>query len=72
MQVERKGLRRNLTKLRGGTAELRVETDRWVGMKHKDRICAQCSSGEVEDVGHFLLRRSSMVRERERYLRSEW
>ena len=66
VQVERKGLRHILKKLRSGTAELRVETGRRVGMKHEDRTYAQCNSGEVEDVEHFLLRCGSVVRERER------
>ena len=45
--------------------ELRVETGKWVGMKWEDRICAQCNSGEVEDVEHFLLRCSCVDNERE-------
>ena len=28
-----------LAKLRGGTAELRVETGRWNGLKKEERIC---------------------------------
>ena len=56
VQVERKGLRCILSKLRDGTVELWVEISRWVEMKWEDRICAQCNSGEVEDVEHFLLR----------------
>ena len=38
-----------LTKLRGGTAELRVETSRWSGLQREERICKQCALGEVED-----------------------
>ena len=30
--------------------ELRVETDRWIGMKQEDRICTQSCLREVEDV----------------------
>ena len=71
VQVERKGLRRILSKLRGGTAELWVETGRWVGVKQEERICAQCNSGEVKDVEHFLLRCSCVDSERERCLLSE-
>ena len=52
--------------IRGGTVELRIETGRWVGMKQKERICAQCSTGEVEDVGHFLLRCMQQCGYRER------
>ena len=66
VQVERKGLRWILTKLSGGTMELRVETGRWVGMKQEERICAQRCSAEVEDVEHFSLKCSSVDRRRER------
>ena len=45
-----------LTKLRGGTAELRVETGRWSGLQREERICKQCALGEVEDEVHFVLR----------------
>ena len=40
-----------------------MEAGRWVGMKQEGRICAQCSSGEVENVEHFVLRWGSVVRE---------
>ena len=33
--ISRKGLRSVLMKLRGGTAELRVEAGRWVGLRRK-------------------------------------
>ena len=65
VQVGEKGLRRILAKLRGGTAELRVESGRWVGLKREERICSQCGSGEVEDVEHFLLRCGGLEGERE-------
>ena len=42
VQVARKGLRQIVAKLRGGSAELRVETGRWIGLEIKDRICGQC------------------------------
>ena len=64
VQVGRKSLRRILAKLRGGTAELRVESGRWVGLSREDRSCTQCGSGEVEDVEHFLLRCNRMASER--------
>ena len=51
--------------LRGGTAELRVETGRWIGLKREGRICGQCGLREVENVEHFVLRCSGLVRERE-------
>ena len=46
---------RMMAKLRGGTVELGIETGRWQGLRRKDRVCKECSSGEVEDVGHFVL-----------------
>ena len=65
LQIERKGLRRILSKLRGDTAGLRLETSRWMGIKQEDRICVQCNSGEVEDLELFLLRCSCVDSERE-------
>ena len=65
VQVEKKGLRCILSIQKGGTAELQVETGRWVGMKQQDRVCAQCTSGEVQKMEHFLLRCSSVESERE-------
>ena len=58
-------MRRVLTKLRGGTAELQVEMGRWRGLRREDRKCAECGSGEVEDVKHFLMRCEAWDRERE-------
>ena len=37
VQVARRKLRRIMAKLKGGTAELRVETGRWLGLKREDR-----------------------------------
>ena len=52
-------------KLRGGTAELRIETGRWwVRVRRDERICTMCDSGEVEDVDHFLLHCTGLVEER--------
>ena len=45
-----------MLKLRGGTAAFQVETGRWQGVKREDRVCQECSSSEVEDVTHWLLR----------------
>ena len=58
-------MRRVLTKLRGGTAELQVEMGRWRGLSREDRNCAECGSGEVEDVKHLLMRCEAWDRERE-------
>ena len=43
-----KNCRRMMVKLRGGMAELRIETGRWRGLKREERICKNCRSGEVE------------------------
>ena len=54
--VRWKKMRRVLTKLRGGTAELQVEMGRWRGLRREDKKCAECGSEELEDVKHFLMR----------------
>ena len=53
--VRRKKIRRVLTQLSGGIADLQVEVGRWRGLKREERKCAECDSGEVEDVKHFLM-----------------
>ena len=63
VQLARKELRQVMAKLRGGTAELRVETGRWIGQEREDRICAQCGLREVENVEQFVLRCDGLVRE---------
>ena len=64
LEVGRK-IRRILTKLRWGAAELQVEMGRWRGLKREERKCTECDSGEVEDVKHFLMRCNAWNRERE-------
>ena len=64
VDVGSKRIRRMLAKLRGGTAELRVETGRWNGLKKEERICKQCTMGEVENEEHFLLRCEGYAEER--------
>ena len=54
VEIECKMQRRMMVKLRGGTAELRVETGRWCGLSRGERLCKNCDSGEVEDVKHFV------------------
>ena len=56
MMVRGKTRRIRLVKLRGGAAELVVETRRWRGLRREERICKNCRGGEVEDVGHLLTR----------------
>ena len=38
--------------------------ERWRGLRREDRECAECGSGEVEDVKHFLMRCEAWDRER--------
>ena len=64
MEAERRS-KLGMAKLRGGTAELRVETGRWIGLEREDRICGQCGLREVENVEHFVLRCDGLVREKE-------
>ena len=45
-----------MMKLRGGTAAFQIEVRRWKGVARKERVCKECSSGEVEDVCHWMLR----------------
>ena len=48
-QIESKEVRRMVTKLRGGTAQLRIETGRWKGEGREERKCKECSGQEVEE-----------------------
>ena len=51
-------------KLRGGTAELTIETGRWFGLSRDEGICINSNAGEVEDVGSLLLACTYMVEEK--------
>ena len=53
-------------KLRGGTAELGVETGRRHSVRREERICKDCRGGEVEDVGHLVMRCTFVEEEREK------
>ena len=64
-QIESKEVRRMVTKLRGGTAQLRIETGRWKGECREERKCKECSGQEVEDAKHFLLKCARWQDERE-------
>ena len=50
-----------MTRLRGGTNELRIETGRYPNTNRdrrldiEQRVCLLCMSGEVEDEKHFVL-----------------
>ncbi len=54
-----------LSQLRYGILPLRVETGRFGGEKHCDRICTLCNSGSVEDEIHFLFHCSLYDTQRE-------
>ena len=56
-------------KLRRGTAELRIETGRWSGLRRDERICKMCDKGEVEDAEHFFLHCNCMAEERKEVVR---
>ena len=64
-QIESKEVRRMVTKLRGGTAQLRIETGRWKEEGREERKCKECSGQEVEDAKHFLLKCARWQDERE-------
>ena len=57
--LKSKDERRMMLKLRGGTAAFQIEMGRWHGVKREERVCKECDSGEVEDVGHWLLQCSA-------------
>ena len=42
VEVDCKRQRRMLMKLRGGTAESRIETGRWCALRRDERICKMC------------------------------
>ena len=56
-------------KLRDETAELRIETGRWCGLRRDEQICKMCDEGEVEDVEHFLLHCNGLAEERKEIVR---
>ena len=66
MMVKCKRRRRRLVKLRGGMAELEVETGRWRDVRREERICKNCRGGKVEDVGHLVMRCTYVEEEREK------
>jgi hypothetical protein len=44
-----------MTKMRGGTNMLRIETGRWANEAVEERKCRVCQTGQVEDEKHFIL-----------------
>ena len=61
VEIDYKRQRRMLMKLRGGTAELRIETGRWCGLRKDKRIY---KTREMEDAEHCLLHCNGMAEER--------
>ena len=60
----RRKIRKILTKLREGTAELQVEIGRGRGLK-RERKCTECDSEEVENVKCLLMKCKAWNGERE-------
>ena len=57
--LKSKAVRRMILKLRGGTAAFQNEMGRWHGVKWEERVCKECDSRKVKDVGHWLLQCSA-------------
>ena len=57
--LKSKNERRMMLKLRGGMAAFQIEMGRWHEVKREERVCKERDSGEVEDVGHWLLQCSA-------------
>ena len=51
-------------KLRGGTAEMRIEMGRWSGLSRDKQIYKNCDKVEVENGEHFLLHCACVAEER--------
>ena len=49
-------LRRSICKFRVSSHHLQIEFGRYQGIPRHQRLCQQCSSGEVEDEVHFLFK----------------
>ena len=69
MEIECKRQRGVLMKLRGRTAELRIDTGRWCGLRRDKWICKMCDEREVEDVEHFSLHCNGNAEERKEMVR---
>ena len=53
--IEDRKTRRQITKMRIGTNDLRIETGRWKGEEVSERRCLMCMQGSIEDEEHFML-----------------
>ena len=71
VDVTSKRVWRIVVKLRGGMAELRVETGGWCGLKREERLCKEYMQQVIENEEYFLLKCWSVKEEKEvmqRYL----
>ena len=55
-----------MTRLRGGTAELGIEVEKWHGVRREDRVFKECGNWGVEDTDHFVIRCEYVVEQRMR------
>ena len=53
--IQQKRYRRELTKIRSGTHELGLETERWLGALVEDRTCWVCGKEALDDERHLLV-----------------
>ena len=66
VEIDCKRQRRMLMKLRGGTAELRIDTGRWCGLRRDEQMCDE---GKVGNVEHSLLHCNGLAEERKEMVR---
>ena len=50
----------------GGWVALQIESGRWRGLAHEDRVCRECERGEMEGVNHWLLSCPTLIGYRKR------
>jgi hypothetical protein len=55
-------------KFRTGNHRLPIETGRWHGIDHGNRLCNICTDAEIGDECHYILQCKSLSNERKLYL----
>jgi hypothetical protein len=55
-------------KFRTGNDRLPIETGRWNGNDHGNRLCNICMDAEIGDEFHYILQCKSLANERKLYL----
>jgi hypothetical protein len=55
-------------KFRTGNHRLPIETGRWNGIDHGNRLCNICTDAEIGDEFHYILQCKSLANERKLYL----